>query len=74
MKISKIFIGCAVFLSASPSHAAETVTYTYDANGRLIAVKRVGTINNNIVTTYQIDKADNRKNTSTTGSPNAPQP
>jgi hypothetical protein len=57
-----------------PAQASETTTYKYDAKGRLIEVKRTGTVNNNVTTTYQHDKADNRKNTATTGSPNASPP
>jgi uncharacterized protein (DUF697 family) len=54
--------------------AAETITYSYDARGRLVKVLRTGTVNNNVQTTYSHDKANNRKNTTTTGSPNAPPP
>ena len=54
--------------------AAETITYTYDAKGRLVKVERSGTVNNNVKTDYAHDKADNRTNTTTTGSPNAPPP
>ena len=34
------------------SQAAETVTYTYDAKGRLVKVVRTGTVNNNVETVY----------------------
>ena len=61
-----------VFSSLGPVQATETITYKYDAKGRLVEVKRTGTVNNNVNTTYTHDKADNRKNTTTTGSPNAP--
>jgi RHS Repeat len=48
--------------------AAETVTYTYDARGRLVAVSRAGTVNNGVATSYGYDKTDNRTNvTITTG-------
>lgn len=56
------------------AEAAETITYKYDAKGRLVEVKRTGTVNNNVTTTYQHDKADNRKNVTTTGSSNSPPP
>ena len=56
------------------AHANETITYTYDAKGRLVKVAHTGTVNNNVQTTYTHDKADNRKNTTTTGSPNATPP
>jgi hypothetical protein len=55
---------------AGPALAGETITYTYDAKGRLVKVVHTGTVNNNVQTTYTHDKADNRKNTTTTGSPN----
>lgn len=54
------------------AHAAETITYTYDARGRLKQVARSGTVNNGVVTTYTYDKAENRTNKTTTGSPNPP--
>ena len=49
------------------AHATETVTYTYDARGRLVAVVHSGTVNNGVTTTYTNDKADNRTNVTTTG-------
>jgi hypothetical protein len=61
-------------LGSVVTYASETVTYKYDAKGRLVEVKRTGTVNNNVNTTYQHDKADNRKNVTTTGSANAPPP
>lgn len=63
----------ALLLSA-PVQAAETITYVYDARGRLKQVIRTGTVNNGVSTTYTIDKADNRTNKTTTGSPNPPPP
>lgn len=51
----------ALFL-AVPAHAGETITYSYDARGRLVQVARSGTINNGVTSTYTIDKADNRTN------------
>jgi hypothetical protein len=70
-----LLAGTAIaLLHSAPIQAAETITYKYDAKGRLVEVKRTGTVNNNVTTTYQHDKADNRKNTTTTGSANAPPP
>ena len=54
--------------------ASETVNTSYDARGRLVAVSRSGTVNNNVVTNYSYDKADNRTNKTTSGSPNPPPP
>ena len=60
------------FIGAAPALAiaAETINYTYDAKGRLVKVVRTGTVNNGVNTTYTYDRADNRTNKSTTGSPN----
>jgi len=58
-------------LSAS---ATETITYQYDAKGRLKAVVRTGTVNNNVTTNYTHDKANNRKNVTVSNSPNPPPP
>jgi YD repeat-containing protein len=54
-------------LLGSIAEAAETITYTYDARGRLVKVERAGTVNNNVVTEYTLDKADNRTKVKTTG-------
>ena len=69
----RAFVLLALCLSV-PASAAETITYTYDARGRLKEVQRTGTVNNGVNTTYTIDKADNRTNKTTTGSPNPPPP
>lgn len=53
----------------SPALCSETITYTYDAKGRLVKVERSGSVNNGVQTTYSHDKADNRKNVKTTGAP-----
>ena len=44
----------------SIASAAETVTYTYDARGRLIKVVHTGSVNNNNQVCYKLDKAGNR--------------
>jgi hypothetical protein len=71
----KCAVCCLAFmLPLGPAFGAETITYRYDAKGRLVEVKRTGTVNNNVTTTYSHDKVNNRKNTTTAGSPNAPPP
>jgi len=57
------------FCGMSPALATETITYSYDAHGRLVTVQRTGTVNNNVTTTYSHDKADNRTAKVTTGAP-----
>lgn len=49
------------------AYAAETISYKYDARGRLIQVSHSGTVNNNVVTNYVYDKADNRNLVTTNG-------
>jgi YD repeat-containing protein len=56
-------------LTAAPAGASETITYTYDARGRLKQVSHSGTVNNGVTTTYVHDKADNRTTKTTTGAP-----
>lgn len=67
-----IATAAAVSILGSTATASETVTYTYDAKGRLVKVVRTGTVNNNVTTEYEHDKADNRKKLKTTNSHNAP--
>ena len=64
----------AAVLVASSAAASETITYTYDARGRLVQVAHAGTVNSGVTTSYTYDKAHNRTNKTTTGSPNPPPP
>jgi YD repeat-containing protein len=61
-------------LTAAPAGASETISYGYDARGRLVQVARTGTVNNGVTTSYTLDKADNRTNKTTSGSGNPPPP
>jgi hypothetical protein len=65
------YVVAAALLAAlsSPAWASETITYTYDALGRLVKVVHTGTVNNNQQTVYTNDPADNRTNVTTTGAP-----
>ena len=45
---------------AAAAFAAETITYQYDARGRLVKVVRSGGPNGTKTTSYTLDKADNR--------------
>jgi hypothetical protein len=62
----------AITAAAVPALATETLTYTYDAKGRVTKVVRTGTVNNNVTTAYTFDKANNRKNVKVTNSSNSP--
>lgn len=52
--------------SSTALFAAETITYEYDARGRLVKVVRTGTVNNNNQVCYKLDKASNRINVKAT--------
>lgn len=56
-----ILTGAALF-ALTPAVASETITYTYDARGRLVKVAHSGTVNNNTSACYSYDKGDNRSN------------
>lgn len=62
----------ALISLASNAGAAETITYTYDAQGRLVQVVHSGSVNNGVTATYTHDAADNRTNVTVTGSTNQP--
>jgi len=51
----------------------ETITYKYDARGRLVKVERAGSVNNTVKAEYKYDKGGNRTNVNVT-SPNATPP
>lgn len=62
---------------AGVASAAETVTYSYDALGRVVTVERVGnpaSAGGAVTTSYAHDRADNRTTKTTTGSANAGPP
>jgi hypothetical protein len=50
----------AVIASSVPLKAAEIISYTYDAKGRLIKVVRSGSVSNGIITDYAHDNPGNR--------------
>ncbi len=60
------FAALTLGLIGSTASAAETVTYTYDARGRLIKVVHTGTVHNNNQVCYKLDKAGNRINVKST--------
>ena len=69
----KVLFGLSVLAAAlaAGAMASETITYTYDARGRLVKVERTGGVNNNVNAEYKYDKADNRTNVNV-ASPNPP--
>jgi uncharacterized protein involved in exopolysaccharide biosynthesis len=65
-----LLIAAAAALCATAALASETITYDYDARGRLTKTVRTGSVNNNVAAQYGYDKADNRTLKTVTGSPN----
>jgi YD repeat-containing protein len=57
----------AWLLQGSPAQAEETITYAYDALGRLIALNSSGSVNNGRAVTIGYDVAGNRMNFTATG-------
>jgi hypothetical protein len=72
-RIEKILIALSVAALAATAMASETISYSYDARGRLVRVVRSGTVNNGVTANYSYDKADNRTNVNV-ASPNSPPP
>jgi YD repeat-containing protein len=62
--------GGLAMAASSAEMGNETITYTYDARGRLTNVSHAGSVNNNLQANYTYDKADNRETVNVTGSPN----
>ena len=70
MKRYEILAAAGIALVAvAAAHASETLTYSYDARGRLVRVQHNGSVNANVVTNYTYDKADNRTLKNVTGAP-----
>src|SRR3546814_11287854 len=65
MTRSQLLVSTGIGIVASMSFAAtslagETITYSYDALGRLVAVQSAGTINNNQAHSICYDPSGNR--------------
>lgn len=59
-RAEKVLIAAAFAALAATAMAGETITYSYDARGRLVRVVRSGSVNNAVTANYSYDKADNR--------------
>ena len=68
-RVAELLVIGALIAAAGIASASETITYTYDAKGRLVLVQHSGTVNNNVTANYTYDAADNRKNLKVTGAP-----
>lgn len=65
----ELLVTGALIAATTIASASETISYTYDAKGRLILVTHSGSVNNNVVANYTFDAADNRKIIKVTGAP-----
>jgi hypothetical protein len=70
-KFTGVIILFLAGLRATPATAGETVTYSYDAFGRLTQSATAGTINNGLNAAITYDAADNRSTYTVTGSMNS---
>lgn len=68
-RMAELLVIGMLIAAAAIASASETITYTYDAKGRLVLVQHSGTVNNNVIANYTYDAADNRKNLKVTGAP-----
>jgi hypothetical protein len=57
---ARLFLATSSCALATAAVASETVTYSYDALGRLVATSSSGTVNNGLATTIAYDPAGNR--------------
>ncbi len=70
MKRLSLMVSIAVFATvSSAAFASQTVTYIYDAKGRLVKVVRTGNVSNGVTTEITHDKADNRTGVKVSGAP-----
>ena len=65
-------IAVALALAPSVAVAGETITYTYDAHGRLVRAEHAGTVNDDLKAEYQYDASGNRTVKTVENSTNAP--
>lgn len=65
-RLIAVVLVCGGYAAAA---SAETVTYTYDAKGRLVKVVKYNTPYNPVTTDITHDKADNRTRVVTVATP-----
>ena len=67
MRAILIFAASAAALVSAAAQAGETVTYSYDAKGRLTQVQHAGGPTDGLTSSYAFDAADNRSSSQVTG-------
>jgi len=68
----KVLVALAGAALAAAAMAGETISYSYDARGRLVKVVRGGSVNNAVTASYSYDRADNRTTVNVTSANAAP--
>lgn len=71
-KLARLTLVASIALSSSAAFSSETITYSYDARGRLVQSVRAGGANAGVSSSYTYDKADNRSNVTVAGVLSAP--
>src|SRR3954468_21687933 len=64
---ARLFLATSSCAIATAAVAGETITYSYDALGRLVATSSSGTVNNGLATSISYDPAGNRQSYGVTG-------
>ncbi|KMZ13531.1 hypothetical protein BHUM_01444 [Candidatus Burkholderia humilis] len=67
-----VTVVCILVLATGPLGATETITYSYDGLGRLVAASHSGSVNNGVASSITYDPADNRTSYAVTGVATAP--
>ena len=71
-RLRAVVLASVAGLLASSAMASETISYSYDALGRLVQVARSGAVNNGVSESYSYDPANNRTNVTVSGVPAPP--
>lgn len=69
-RIKLAVVALAATAATAAAFATETISYSYDAKGRLVRTVHSGTVNNGLTSTFGYDKAGNRTAKGVSGSPN----
>lgn len=69
MRLPKLATAASLLVMVGSARASETISYSYDAQGRLITSVHNGTVNNGTQSNYTFDDADNRTNVTIVGGP-----
>lgn len=64
---SRTALALAALTASTALPASETITYTYDALGRLVNASTSGTVNNGLTTSTAYDPAGNRSSRTVSG-------